>query len=336
MGLPTGRNRLRFAELITAIVRGTVIAVSVALAGAPRLAVADTYPSRPITIVIGFTAGSMIDFVSRALAAHLSESLGQPVVIETRPGGGGVLASNYVAKQPADGYTLLLAAVGPVVLRPLMDLTVTFDIDRDFAPIGLIGESPNVLVANPKLGLKSAKDLVAYGKARGGKISIGHSGPGTMGQLATVLFTAETGLDVASVTYRGTGPMMVDVLGGAIDAGFPAYNPAVKEATVLAVASEQRVDFLPGVPTMKESGFDLVGGTWQAVFGPANLPPGITARLNDAMEVFLRKPETKKLFGGLGFQITGGTPTDLAEKIMQDRLKWAKIIQDAKIVPDEK
>ncbi len=312
-----------------------LIAIAAAVL-APRAAMANTWPSRPVTIVLGFAPGSMIDFVGRALAHELTTTLGQPFVIETRQGGGGVVASTYVSKQPADGYTLLMTAVGPAVLRPLMDKTVTFDLDREFTPISLLGEAPNVLVANPKLGLKSVKDLVAHAKARGGKISIGHSGPGTLGHLATLLFAAEAGLDAASVSYRGTGPMMIDVLGGAIDAGFPAYNPATKESTILAVTSGQRADFLPDVPTMKESGFDLVGGTWEAIYAPANLPPDIAAKLNAAIEAYLRKPETRKQLGETGFQVIGGPPAKLVETMKQDRAKWGKIIRDAKLGTDEK
>jgi tripartite-type tricarboxylate transporter receptor subunit TctC len=327
--LPGGGTQSRLAKACA------LIAVVMALLGAPRGASAETWPSRPVTIVLGFAPGSMIDYVGRALANDLTATFGQPFVIETRQGGGGVLASNHVTKQPADGYTLLMTAVGPTVLRPLMDKTVTFYLDREFTPVILLGEAPNVLVANPKLGLKSVKDLVAYAKARDGKISIGHSGPGTLGQLATLLFVAEAGLDAASVSYRGTGPMMMDVLGGAIDAGFPAYNPATKEGTILAVTSGQRADFLPDVPTMKESGFDLVGGTWEAIFAPANVSREIVAKLNDAIVAFLRKPETRRHFSETGFQIMGGAPAKLTEKIVQDRAKWGKIIQNAKIgVPD--
>ena len=138
------------------------------------------------------------------------------------------------------------------------------------------------------------------------------------------------------MSYRGTGPMMIDVLGGAIDAGFPAYNPATKEASILAVTSDQRAEFLPDVPTMKESGFDLVGGTWEAIFAPANLPPEIAAKLREAIDAFLRKPETRARFNATGFQLIGGPSARLVEQIMQDRAKWAKIIQDAKIGPDDK
>lgn len=321
---------IRFAKMLA------VIVFAATLSGLPRGAAAQDWPNRPITIVLGFAPGSMVDFVGRAMANDMSVTLGQPVVIETRQGGGGVLASNFVAKAPPDGYTLLMTAVGPAVLRPLIDKTVTFDLDKDFTSVILLGEAPNVLVANPKLGLKSPKDLVAYGNAHGGKLSIGHSGPGTLGQLSTILFGAMSGLDVASVSYRGTGPMMIDVLGGTLDAGFPAYNPATKEGSMLAVTSAERVEFLPDVPTMKESGFDIVGGTWEGIFVPFGTPPEIVTKLHAAIEAFLQNPDARKRFSETGFQPMGGPPSRLVEKIMQDRAKWATIIKDAKIGADDK
>ena len=312
------------------------LALLAAAYGSPSGAAAQEWPVKPITIVLGFAPGSIIDIVARAVAQDLTATLGQPVMIETRQGGGGVLASNYVARSAPDGYTLLMTAVGPAVLRPLMDKTVTFELEKEFVPVILLGEAPNVLVANPKLGIKSVKGLVAHANAHGGKISIGHSGPGTLGQLATLLFAVETGLDAASVSYRGTAPMMIDVLGGTLDAGFPAFNTATKEATLLAVTTAERVDFLPDVPTMKESGFNIVGGTWEGIFGPAGLPAPIVAKLNAAIDAFLRRPETRRRMSDNGFQVMGGQPSKLVDKIMEDRSKWAKIIHDAKIGGDDK
>ncbi len=230
---------------------------------------------------------------------------------------------------------MLLTGVGPAALRPLIDKSVGYDPVADFTPIILIGETPNVLLANPNLGVKTVKDLVAYAKSKGGRISIGHSGPGTMGQLCTILFAAEAGLDLSSVSYRGTAPMMIDVLGGQIDAGFPAYNPATRQATVLAVTTDERVDFLSDVPTMKESGFDLVGGTWHAIMGPAHMPPELVAKLNGVMNAFLRKPETRRRFSEAGYRMFGGPPARVTERIVQERTKWSKIIEDAKIGDDK-
>jgi tripartite-type tricarboxylate transporter receptor subunit TctC len=311
------------------------IAAAVTVSGALRPAAAETWPARPVTIVLPFAAGSMIDFVARALANDLSQAIGQPVVVESRPGGGGIVAGAYVAKAPPDGYTLLMTAVGPAVLRPLMDKSVGYDTDADFTPVILVGEAPNVLLASPKLGVSTVKELLDHAKKNGGKISIGHSGPGTMGHLCSILFAHDAGLDATLISYRGTGPMMVDVLGGQIDAGFPAYNPATKSAKILAVTAEQRVEFLADVTTMKESGFDVVGGTWEAIFGPAHIPPEIVAKLNSAMDSFLRKPETHTLFGETGFQVFGGPPARVTERVARDRAKWAPIIENAKISIDK-
>jgi tripartite-type tricarboxylate transporter receptor subunit TctC len=312
-----------------------LMAVAATLAGEPRPAAAEDWPTRPLTLVLAFAPGSMIDFVGRALASDLSAAIGQPVVVESKPGGGGIIAGIHVAEAPPDGYTLLMTAVGPAVLRPLMDKAVGYDTDTDFTPIMLIGEAPNVLVANPKLGVETVKDLVAYAKQKGGRISLGHSGPGTMGHLCSILFAAEAGLDANSISYRGTGPMMLDVLGGQIDAGFPAYNPATKSAKILAVTSDERVEFLPDVPTLKESGFDLVGGTWEAIYGPAHMPPEIVAKLNAAMDRFLHKSETRRQFDDTGFRVFGGPPARLTEKVAQDRAKWAPIIARTKFDPEK-
>ena len=312
-----------------------VAVVAAVLCGAARPAAAADWPTRPVTLIIGFAAGSMLDLVGRAIADDLAAAIGQPVLVESKPGGGGVVSALYVAKAPPDGYTLLLNGAGPAVLRPLMDKSIGYDTLTDFTPIILVGETPNVLVANPKLGLKTVKDLLAYAKSKGGKISIGHSGPGTVGQLCTALFASEAGLDVTSVSYRGTAPMMLDVLGGTIDAGFPAYNPATRQAKVLAVTSAERVEFLPDVPTMKESGFDVVGGTWHAIMGPAHMPAAIVARLNGAIDAFLRKPETRRRFNEVGYRAFGGPPARVKEWVVQERAKWGPIIARMNLSPQK-
>ena len=321
---------LRKSRMVKAVF---LLAVAAMLTGAPRPAAAADWPTRPVTLVIGFATGSNLDFIARAIADDLATAIGQPVVVEAKPGGGGVVATLYVAKAPPDGYTLLLNGAGPAVLRPLMDKSIGYDTITDFTPIIMVGETPNVLVANPKLGLKTVKELVAYAKSKGGKISIGHSGPGTVGQLCTALFASKAGLDVTSVSYRGTAPMMLDVLGGTIDAGFPAYNPATRQATVLAVTSAERADFLPDVPTMTGSGFDVVGGTWHAILGPAHMPAAIVAKLNGAIDAFLRKPETRRRFSAVGYRAFGGPPARVSEQVAQERAKWGPIIAHMNINP---
>jgi tripartite-type tricarboxylate transporter receptor subunit TctC len=279
--------------------------VATMLAGAPRPAAAADWPTRPVTLLVSFASGSMIDFVARALGNDLSAAIGQPVVVETKAGGGGVVASLFTAKAAPDGYTLLFTGVGPAALRPLIDKSVGYDPIADFTPIILVGETPNVLLASPKLAVHTVKDLVAYAKSKGGKISIGHSGP-------------------------GTAPMMIDVLSGQIDARFPAYNPATRQATILAVSTDERVDFLPEVPTMKESGFDVVGGTWHAILGPAHMPAEIVAKLNGALNAFLCKPETRQRFAEAGYRVFGGPPARVSEQVARERAKWSNIIAGMK------
>jgi tripartite-type tricarboxylate transporter receptor subunit TctC len=246
-----------------------------------------------------------------------------------------VIAGVSVAKASPDGYTLLLTAVGPAVLRPLIDKAVGYDTDADFTPISLVGEAPNVLIADPKLGINTVKDFIAYAKQKGGKFTIGHAGPGTMGHLCAVVFAAKAGLDGNFIAYRGTAPMMTDLLGGQIEAGFPGYNPAVQNAKILAVSTEEAVDFLPGVPTMRESGYDLVGSTWFGIFGPAHMPPEIVRKLNVAIEAFLHKPENQQRFREVGFRMIGGPPAKLSQTVAADRAKWAPIVTGLKLDPEK-
>ncbi|MEI9804460.1 MAG: tripartite tricarboxylate transporter substrate binding protein [Pseudolabrys sp.] len=164
---------------------------------------------------------------------------------------------------------------------------------------------------------------------------MGHSGPGTMGHLCAVVFSSLAGLDITPISYRGTAPMLTDLIGGQITAGFPAYNPATKSASILAVTTDERVEFLPDVPTMKESGFDVVGATWFAIFAPARTPPEIVAKLNGAINEFLKKPETRARFNDAGFRVFGGPAARVTQKVSQDRDKWAPIIARLNLTPDK-
>lgn len=312
-----------------------VLAAAAMLGLAPGSAAAEVWPTRPLTLVVSFAPGALMDFVGRALAADLTEALGQPVVVENKVGGGGVVATVSVARAPPDGYTLLMTAIGPAVLRPLMEKTVGYDTDADFTPVIMVGDSPNILVANPNLELNSVKDLLAYIKTKQGKISIAHSGPGTMGHLLSVLFESEAGTDATLIAYRGSAPMFTDLIGGQIDIGFPAYGSGAKAAKILAVTTDERVDFLPGVPTLKENGFDIVGSTWIAIFAPARTPPDVVAKLNAGMDAFLSKPDTRYRFGVNGLRVLGGSPARLSEQVRRDRVRWTKIIGATRVGGDK-
>jgi tripartite-type tricarboxylate transporter receptor subunit TctC len=297
-------------------------AMSVAL---PRPAAAEDWPTRPVTLVMAYAPGTLFGAIGLALANDLSKAIGQPVVNEVKAGAGGELASAYVAKMPGDGYMLLMTGTGPVVMRPLMGNSVAYT-DADFTPIILIGESPNVLLASPKIGVNTVKEFLAYAKTKGNKISVGHAGPGTVGQLCSAQFATLAGLDASSISYRGVALILNDLLGGQIDAGFPTYSPVTKQAKILAVTSEDRVDFLPGVPTLKESGFDVVGTTWFAIYGPAHMPSAVVAKINAALDAFLKKPENIARFGEQGFRLMGGPPALLSERVAKDRAAWAPIL----------
>ena len=304
------------------------------LALAPRPATAQDWPAQPVTLVLAYAPGSVFDVVGRALASELSAAIGQPVINEVRAGAGGVVATAYVSKAPADGYTLLLTAIGPVVFRPLIDKSTGYT-EADLTPIILVGDSPNVLLASPKTGVTTLKDFLSYAKSKDNKLSVGHAGPGTMGHLCSVMFSSLAGIDASSISYRGISLMMTDLLGGQIDAGFPTYNPSTKSANILAVTSEERVEFLPGVPTMKESGFDVVGTTWFGIYGPANMPPAIVAKINSVMDAYLKKPENVAHFGEQGFRLLGGPPARLSERAAQDRARWSPIIAGLNLGADK-
>jgi tripartite-type tricarboxylate transporter receptor subunit TctC len=311
-----------------------LVLVAALVSGAPRAEQAEDWPTRPITMVNAFPLGGLSDVVVRELNNELSVDFGQRVLLEARPGAGGAIASSYVAKMPPDGYTLLMTAVGPVVFRPLIDISAGYK-DADFTPIILIGESPNILVANSKIGVNILKDFLAYAKTKTNKVSIGHAGPGTMGHLCSAMFSKLAGLDANLIPYRGTVQMLTDVFGGQIDLGFPAFNPIARSAKILAVTGDDPVDFLPGVPTLKQSGFDFSCMTWFAIYGPAHMPAEIAAKINGAMDAFLKKPENKARFAEQGIRLLGGPPKVLNERVAKDRAIWAPFISGLHLTPDK-
>jgi len=298
-------------------------------------AAAQTWPSRPITLVVAFPPSTTTDYAARAIAQELSKSFGQPIVVENRTGGGGVIASQAVAKAAPDGYTLLMTTIGPAVLRPLIDPNLHYDPIADFTPVSLVGEAPNLLASAPKLGFNGVRDLVAYAKGNPGKLSVGHSGPGTMGHLVALLFASEAGIEPNLIAYAGSPPIIADLAGGHIDAGSIAYGSPVGTAKVLAVTTKERLAFLPDVPTMGESGYpNVTGATWSGLFGPAGLPPEIVTRLNQGISEFLARQEVRDQFHKVGYRTLGGPPDRLRQQMAEDHAKWSKVIASAKIGGD--
>jgi len=287
---------------------------------------AEGWPARAVTIVNLFGAGSTGDFASRAVAQTLSEKFGQPFLVDNRSGAGGAIGSAYVAKEAPDGYTLLMTATGPAVLNQLLFSSVPYHTDTDFTPVILVGEIPQLIVSSPKLGFQRLQDLIAFGKNNPGRLNIGHAGAGSTGHLAAAVLLARTGIEATLIGYRGAGPVIADVLSGHIQAGVPVYLPAVKSVSVLAVTTEQRVEFLPDIPTARESDTDLIASTWIAIMAPAGLPQDIVTKLNTTIDHFLKSAEGKQQFTQAGIRPLGGPAERLTEIIKHDRETWAPII----------
>jgi tripartite-type tricarboxylate transporter receptor subunit TctC len=307
----------------------TVVAIIAALCRAGPVA-AQSWPLRPITLIVAFPPATTVDVAARAIAKDLAESLGQPVLVENRPGGGGIIGTLSVARANPDGYTLLMAGIGPAVLRPLVDRKLAYDPVADLTPIILVGDAVNVLAASPQRGFTNVADVVASAKRPAGGLTIGHSGPGTLNHLIAVLFSAEAGIKSTLISYPGSSPIVADLAGGQIDTGFIAYGAGSSAAKILAVATGERVDFLPGIPTLRESGFpDVVGSTWNAIFAPAGLPAPVAAKLNAAIASFLANDETRKRFHAVGYRVLGGPPERLRAQMADDRARWSKVIESA-------
>jgi len=318
--LPFARYFRAFALIVGALLLGVAAAE------------AQSWPSRTITLIVAFPPSTTTDFAARAIAQELSKEWGQSVVVENRTAGGGVVASLAVAKAPPDGYTLLMTTIGPAVLRPLIDSKVHYDAVADFTPIALVGEAPNLLVSSPKLGVGDVQGLVAHAKRNPGKLTMGHPGIGTMGHLIALLFASEAGIEPNFISYAGSPPLLTDLAGGTIDAGSIAFGAPVGASKILAVTTDERLTFLPGIPTMKESKFpNVTGATWSGLFGPAGLPPEIVGKLNQSINALLRKDATRQLFDKAGYHALGGPPERLRRQMADDRAKWSKVIAAAKI-----
>lgn len=312
------------------LTRALIALVFCGLAG-PSLH-AETWPVRPISLFVGAGPGGSMDTIARTVAEFISKKLGQPVVVENRPGGGGVVSAVAVAKAPPDGYTIAIQAVGPVILRPIMDPSVGYDSAKDFSPIVLLGDTPNVILGGAKAPGQSLQAIIDWARKNPGRLTVAHPGPGTMGHLAALLLASHAGVTGTYIAYRGGGDLLPDLMGGRVDIGCAAYTPQLKSAHILAVMTPEPIESLPGVPSMQQSGFPGVyASTWFALFGPPHMPPAIVEKLNAAVNEFLRTDEARKRFGFLGFRTLGGPPGQLAQRMTDDHTLWTKVIKDANI-----
>ena len=301
-------------------------------------AVAQSWPTKPIRYIVPFPPGAFNDTLARTLAADLPKTLGQPVIVENRPGGNTLIATEMAAKSPPDGYTLFGAALPFSVVQSLYK--TSFDVTKDFAPITLAGVTPNLLVANPGVPFNDVKGLITYAKANPGKLNYASTGNGTSNHLSFELFKAMTGTQVTHVPYKGSAPAVTDLIAGQVQVMFdntPNVLPHVKagKLTALGVSSKTRSQFAPEVPSVDEAGvpgYDVT--VWFGVLTVAGTPPDIVKRLNTEMVKILTSPEVKERISKSGVDVVAGTPEHFSGFLKAEVSRWAKVIQEASIKAD--
>jgi len=304
----------------------------VSTATAPAVSSADTYPIKPITIVVPYGAGGTNDILARALAAGISPLLGQPVIVSNRAGAGGNLGAAYVAHAAPDGYTLLLASSGVFAINKWLYKNLPYD-PGTLAPVMLAGKVPNVLLASPTLPANTEKELIAYAKKNPGKLNFASMGTGTSGHLMSELFKQQTGIQAQHIPYKGSTAALTDMLGGQVQLMFdnlPTALPHVKSGKLraLAVSTEQRTPLLPDVPTVAEAGVPGFEATaWFGVGAPAGTPTDVIAKLNKALAKAMEDPKTKEMLAAQGVTYTPNTAAEFAAFIASESPKWKKVVE---------
>ncbi len=315
----------------------STIAFAAGLAMVSSQAVAQTWPDRPVTFVVPFTSGTTSDILARSAAEYVAGVIGKPVVVDNQGGAGGNLGAGSVAKAAPDGYTILFATTGPAATNKLMYKNMTFDPQTSFEPVALIGKSPIIIVANPKAPVKSLQELTTYLKANPEKLNAGYPGNGTLGHITGELFQQRAGVKMGGLQYRGSGAIINDLLGGHIDVAMDSMAPYVTNVQegklrALAIAGTSRWPNLPDVPTVAESGIPgFEASVWYALLAPKGTPAPVVAKLNAAINDYVKTDKAKDLFSKLGVQAAGGTPADLKKFVEGEIEKWGPIIKGANI-----
>ena len=298
-------------------------------------AVAQTYPTRPIKMILPFPPGGPIDTMGRLVAQHMSAGLGQNVYIENRAGGGSSIGMRAAATAEPDGYTLLFASSGPLAITPALYKNLDYDPNKNFVPVATVSSGPMVLVVSPTLPINSVQELVAYAKANPGKLNYGAT-VGTPPHMAWGLFTMLTGADIVYVPYKGAAAAFTDLVAGQIQMNFDATGsllPLIREGKLkaLAVSSASRNPDLPEVPTMAESGIDFLMSFWTAVLAPVGTPPDIVSKLNATINAGLGSAEMKAALGKFQVEAKPGSVPDFAAFLAAETKKWAEVAKAANI-----
>jgi tripartite-type tricarboxylate transporter receptor subunit TctC len=299
----------------------------------PLDAAAQAYPARPIHFVVPYPAGGPLDTVARLLGSKLAESTKQPVIVDNKPGAGGNIGADFVAKSTPDGYTILMGAVATHAINPTLYASIPYDPVKDFIPITLVASTPNVLVVNPSLPVANVKEFIAYAKANPGKLNFGSGSTGSAGHLAGELFDTMAGVKMVHVPYKGAGPAMQDLIGGQIQLMFDNLASSLGQikagcVKALAVTTAKRSALAPDLPTIAESGlpgFDI--STWFGIFAPAKTPQPIIDKLYTELTRALALPDVREAMLKLGAEPVGNTPAEFAAYIKSEAGKYAKLVK---------
>ena len=323
-----------------AIGRRALAATAMAALGlciAPWTAAQEPWPAKPISLVVPFPSGGTTDVLARALADALSKSLGQPVIVESKPGAGATLGADYVAKAKPDGHTLLMGAVHHTIATSVYK-KLPYDFQKDLAPITTVAMVPNVLVVNASLTpAKSVAELIALAKSSPKELAYGSNGNGTAQHLIGTQFQASTGVNLLHVPYKGSGPLTTDLLGGQVAMSFDTITPVLQhikggKLRALAVTTAKRSAVLPDVPTLEEAGlkgFDI--GTWFGVLAPAGTPKEVVAKLNAEMVKIIKSPDFGERMRAIGADPIGDSSADMAARIREETTKFAKLVKEGKV-----
>jgi tripartite-type tricarboxylate transporter receptor subunit TctC len=309
-----------------------VLALAFAIAGVEHCQ-AQSYPTRAVMLVLGFAPGGPSDVMARIFGKKLEQILGRPVVIENRSGAGGNIAAEFVARAAPDGHTLLLANSGILAANASLYKKIGFDPVKDFAPITLVGAQANVLVVNPSVPARTLAELIAYAKANPGKMNFASGGHGSSPHLAAELLKARADVNIAHVSYRGTGPALQDLIAGHVQMTFSSVSPVIGHLQTgtlraIAVSTLERTPLLPDVPTIAELGFPGFEATaWHALVAPIATPKDVIATIHTGMMAALNDPDTREALTKVGVDVVGSTPEELAAYVAAEIPKWADIIK---------
>ena len=323
-----------------AILRRHLFALAgiLALGASVGAAAVDAYPARPIKVVVGYSAGGAVDAIARSVGQRMSALLGQPVVVENKPGAGTNIAVKSVIGSAPDGYTLLLAA-NALAVNPSLFEPAPYDLDKDLTPIALVGRVPVVFTVREGSAIKTLAELVAAAKAKPGSLTFASAGQGTSQHLSGETFRLLAGVDITHVPYKGSAPAIQDVMGGQVPLSFETVTVAAPhiasgKVRALAVTSAKRSRVLPNVPTLQEAGvpgFDVQ--SWQAFYAPAKTPAAIVQRLNAEFEKIVAQPEVKARLDGLGVEHSALSPAQFADFNRAELARWQKVVKEGKVQP---